>query len=92
MEDLHYAGLAERQAVVFHSRTSHARSFPLCLTIIDHLVFILQNLQTRPDHWIYSPIFVLHLIMFLLWRGVGGGDVNSTHTTSVIQARPVIDD
>lgn len=57
---MHDARLAERQAVAFHSRTSHSRSVPVCLTkkttIIDHLVFILQNLLTRPEHWNYSPV------------------------------------
>lgn len=56
--NLHYARLAGWQAVVFHSKTSQSRS----LTIIDHLVIILQNLLTRPEHWNYSPIFLLHLI------------------------------
>lgn len=57
---MHDARLAKRQAVAFHSRTSHSRSVPVCLTnkttIIDHLVFILRNVLTRPEHWNYSPV------------------------------------
>lgn len=60
MADLHCARLAKRQAVLFHSRTSRSRSVPVCLTkkttIIDHLVFILQNLLTRPERWNHSPV------------------------------------